>query len=200
MNVEEIEAAISQVSPDELAHRNEIPTFDSIETLANELAVLASTTAVIGIDGNDGAGKTYLARYIASKIHGEVVSLDDYIEQKGSYIPNLRIEDTRTKVRTAHGPVCIEGICLLEAAEKIGISINKLIYVKRMKGREWPDEVECDSKGRVEDLIRTLGKETLIGVPEGTGELAEPRKEVICYHAKYRPHARADYVFHRQEA
>src|SRR5438874_5414131 len=99
MSVEGIEAGISQLSPDELVHQNKTPTFDSLEKLADELAGLPSTTAVIGIDGNDGAGKTYLARYIASKIHGEVVSLDDCIDQhKGSYIPNLRIEDIRTKV------------------------------------------------------------------------------------------------------
>src|SRR5207249_6732225 len=117
-----------------------------IEKLDDELAGLPSTTAVMEIDCNDGAGKTYLARYIASKIHGEVVSLDDCIDQhKESYIPNLRIEDIRTKVRSAHGPIVLEGICLLEAAEKIGILIDKLIYVKRMKGREWRDEVECDN-------------------------------------------------------
>jgi Cdc6-like AAA superfamily ATPase len=191
------------------------PTFDSVEQLADELARVISTTprVLIGIDGKDGTGKTTLARHIANRIGGEVVSLDDYLEkQKGSYIPHLRFEEIRRELSSKQGPIVLEGVCLLAAVKRIGITTDKLIYVKgvRRDGR-WPDQQECDPKepvdaviGRLEEDLRAYRRICGKTTPNGTTRqeakdegLPGLVKEVIRYHASYRPLTRADYVFHR---
>lgn len=181
--------------------------FESQGRLAEEVArgIPVGQAVRIGIDGKDGSGKTTLAQRIAEQIKGEVVSLDEYVEKKkGGYVPYLRVKEIRATLSSKMGPLVVEGVCLLAAADRIGIKIDKLIYVKRVNSsHQWLDEEECGPKEPVEDLIERLEKNPGI-FPESEGsetlELPELVKEIVRYHAEYKPSKRADYIFHRIDA
>ena len=181
--------------------------FEEEEKLAEEVvrSISVDQAMIIGIDGKDGSGKTTLAQRIAEQIKGEVVSLDEYVEKKkGCYVQYLRLNEIRATLSSKMGPLVVEGVCLLAAADRIGIRIDKLIYVKRVNSsHQWLDEEECDPKEPVEDLIERLEKNPGI-FPESEGcetvKLPELIKEIIHYHAEYRPLKRADYVFYRIDA
>lgn len=185
----------------------DVTIFESDEKLAEEVArgISVGQAVRIGIDGKDGSGKTTLAQRIAEQIKGKVVSLDEYVEKnKGGYVPYLRVEEIRATLSSETGPLVVEGVCLLAPAERIGVTIDKLIYVKRMNSyRLWLDEEECDPKEPVEDLIEKLEKN--LGIFEEseaseTVQLRELVKEIVRYHAEYQPSKQADYIFHRIDA
>lgn len=128
--------------------------FDSAQELVAELAkdlvAVESATegglVLVGVDGWDGAGKTTLAGQIAKRIGGKVLSLDPYLEgHRGGYVPNLRVDEIQREVGSASGWLIAEGVCLLAAADRIGIRLQKLIYVKRMSPSGfWIDQDVCD--------------------------------------------------------
>lgn len=195
-------------------------TFTSEQELASELSRVAKAGSVriIGIDGKDGAGKTTVAERIARATNGTVVSLDEYVEKsRGGYVPYLRVPDAITAVGRAAPPVVLEGVCLLAAVETMGVELDKLIYVKRMSEHGfWLDEDECSLTQPVEDAIQRMEDDLRRFVqaerhieehtPDAHSESDEPvqlselTKELIRYHAKYRPQEHADYVFHRTES
>ncbi len=185
----------------------DVTIFESDEQLTEEVARGISVGQIIGIDGKDGSGKTTLAHRIAGRIKGKVVSLDEYVEKKkDGYVPYLHVERICTTLSGETGPLVVEGICLLAAAKRIGMKIDKLIYVKRMDHYgQWLDEEECDSKMPVEDLIEKLEENLDLDIFEECQgskavQLTELRKEIVRYHAEYRPSKGADYIFHRIEA
>jgi len=169
---------------------------------------------LLGIDGMDGAGKTNLATRVGKKLNASVIALDDFIEEnKDAYVPILESEDVRSVRANADGPVIVEGVCLLAAIEKIGIPISRLVYVKKIdQYGVWDDEDECDPPENIEELLEKKRQELkAFRKVEAQLENAEMpkdeqvqlsglRKEVIRYHAKYRPLGKADYVFERTDA
>lgn len=186
--------------------------FDSEEELAS--TVLSENTVgasfLLGIDGNDGVGKTTLANAIAPLLNALILSLDDHIEKhKDGYVPFLRIGEIRSVLAGQTQPLIVEGVCLLAAAERIGIRLSRLVYIKRISYGEWSDEGECNPPEDVEEFLRERGKSLnkfahLKSQLGGTRQeqtddiaLSEPRKEIIRYHAKYKPSHEADYVFLR---
>jgi hypothetical protein len=191
-------------------------TFDCAEKLIDDLAAVSATeTVLIGVDGKDGAGKTTLAGKIAGRLGGKVLSLDSYLaENRESYVPNLHVCRLRRDVTNASGRVVLEGACLLAVANKIGITIQKLVYVKRVNQFGlWLDADVCEPKVSAEDVIKQqeeLAEEYArveMLTQDGTstaktkkGKLPELVKELICYHKEYQPQARADYVFLRYVA
>lgn len=187
--------------------------FDSEEDLAravlSENAVGASF--VLGIDGNDGVGKTTLANTIAPLLNAFVLSLDDHIEKhKDGYVSFLRIGEIQAILADQTPPLIVEGVCLLAAAERISIRLSRLVYIKLISYGEWCDEDECNPPEDVEEFLRererSLKKFAHLKPQLGGSRqeqtddvaLSEPRKEIIRYHAKYKPSHEADYVFLRQ--
>ena len=113
---------------------------------------------------------------------------------------NLELERLIDDIFFAKRPVLVEGTCLLEVANRLHLAIDVLVYVRRVSrtGR-WEDEEECLFDCLREDRIRELeGEFSQIYGPnaaEGGALLTEFRKEVIAYHAKYRPSEAAEFVF-----
>ncbi|MCC6491338.1 MAG: hypothetical protein IT364_27860 [Candidatus Hydrogenedentes bacterium] len=167
--------------------------FKSSDEILRDLARAASDRPFryIGVDGYDGAGKTRLARMIANRIGATVVSLDEYVEEgRGGYVPYLRIADIKATMDGETRPVVLEGVCLLAAAERIGIGIDALVYVKRMStSGMWTDESECSPWEPVEAYIQQMKKNIRF--------FAELDEEIVRYHATYKPMDRAQYVLER---
>lgn len=191
--------------------KNNIVLFKSVNELHKELTRFLSSESVrcIGIDGKDGAGKTSLGRQITDSFSGTLVSFDDYLdENKGGYVPNMRIEEIKNKIINSSPPIVMEGVCLLAIAELIGIDIDALIYVKKINSHGfWADEEECIPTIPAEELILRKEKELrefseIEKIIEGEHstcvenkvELPELEKEIIRYHAKYKPIVHAQYT------
>jgi uridine kinase len=195
-------------------------TFDNRNDLAKQikldLTALDKPQVVIGVDGNDDAGKTCLARKLGSFLSAPVVSLDDFAipNVKGAYIPFLRAGDVRQQLGAKHPVLIIEGVCLLAAARRCEFAVNILIYVKHMRRRgQWTDEGELnairDPEKRIEELTNELRSfvEDRARIPgseparsSAEVKLCELKQEIIRYHAEYKPIEKADYVFHRIES
>lgn len=188
---------------------------DLAKQIIIDLASLRTQTVIISIDGNDNVGKTWLANKLSPLLSAPVVSLDDYVsKKKDGYVPFLKVRDIQERLSTGEPRFIIEGVCLLAAARRCGFRVHKLIYVKRMSPYgDWLDAEECGSNqdpGKIidklsEDMRKFAGFMRQL-VDEKTGnadindvDLSEPRKEIIRYHANYKPIDQADYEFHRVE-
>ncbi|MEC9493047.1 hypothetical protein [Flexistipes sp.] len=198
----------------------EMKTFTTVAQLAEEISKRRQEgdVNVIGIDGKDGSGKSWLAAALAETQAADVISLDDYLERnQGGYTRYLDITAINQKLSRTGRPVILEGVCLLAAAELIGIDIDIRIYVKRMSPYgTWRDEEECDPALPPEELIAERNKEleefakfeAILDYENGAekeetadGDFSLPKleKELIRYHAQYRPASNADCVFERSE-
>lgn len=191
-------------------------TSKSVDELANLISskVHNEGPQYIGIDGKDGSGKTTLAKELSEQLEIEFICLDDFVEKKkGGYVAFLDIAALNSVLKAKGTPLIVEGVCLLDAAKRMGIKVDAHIYVKRMSAYGiWNDEEECDPSIPPDELVSKLeddlqkfvGAEAVLGDCEGAkGEevhLSELVKEMVYYHAEYRPARMADYVYERVEA
>lgn len=64
-----------------------------------------AASQILRIDGHSGVGKTTLAKLLAARLSGQVISVDCFIPEEpgstGSRLDNLDVDALRTKVRTA---------------------------------------------------------------------------------------------------
>ena len=186
---------------------------DLAQQLSSDLAELISDTAAIGIDGRDGSGKTPLAEKLSTLLSVPFLSLDDHlIKNQDRYVCSLKCDEIQQRILAGAPTLLIEGVCLLAAADRCSFKIDKLIYVKRMDRHGfWADADECDPDPDPEKTIDKLTTELRLFAeiePVLNGEncgnpgdkeigLQGLTKEMIRYHATYRPVERATYLFHR---
>lgn len=175
---------------------------------------------LLGVDGVDGAGKSRLAIELAARLKARVVHLDDFLERdQGLYVAALRVRELWGTIEPESGPMIVEGVCLLAALERIGVRASRLVYVKRMSpAGSWADEACCEAPDGAEAVIEArraeladfeavfevlrAGEERSSDAGYGSEkapDVPELMQEVIRYHAKHRPHRRADYVLERLE-
>ena len=186
----------------------------TVAEIVEEIRSSYANADIIGIDGTDGVGKTTLAKELGDTIGATVFSLDDFVvDNRGSYIPNLRIEELDAAISSTSRPVVIEGVCLLEALEVVSLSPDLLIYVKRIaEYGHWYDEDECDPEEDEDALIERLAKEAAEFAhidaslsnesdpdPETLG-LTPLREEIVRYHCRRRPSQNAQIIFLRVTA
>lgn len=161
---------------------------------------------LIGIDGVDGTGKSTLANTLGPAIPATVVSLDDFLNKnEGSFVASIRVAELGEAIRRAD-PTIIEGVCLLEVTQMIGIELSVLVYVKRVGPSGWYDESTYDTDEPIGQLIERLNAELAL-MPAGIGgrkedgppQLEQVRKEIIRYHSHHRPSREADFVYLRSE-
>lgn len=164
--------------------------------------------AIVGVDGHLGSGKSYLARQLASLIDGTHIEVDRYLApQQGAYLPFLNLEELRQAVLAegARQPVIVDGICLQEVFDLLGLRPDLTVYVRRISPAGlWHDEdlsaasPEAPDPEEVlqeyEDLAKVLEPDT------GTEEHAHVSREVARYHREYRPVQRADILYDRRES
>jgi len=156
--------------------------FTSVEALASAIAADLPKTAVVGIDGWTGVGKTTLAKALSGALGGSMFDLDSALNRdRGSYVPSLRLGEIAEALTAPVGFLAVSGICLREVLLKAGREAHAHIYVKRMASWGWADEDEL--KG---DALSGLGSDGGSAV----------RREMRRYHASWRPHLKANFEFH----
>ncbi|RWD64146.1 MAG: hypothetical protein EOS36_10790 [Mesorhizobium sp.] len=161
----------------------ERPVYTDPQVLAAEIA--RREAKIIGVDGHDGSGKSFLSRQLGMTLDAQVIELDSLLIKKnaGSYLPNLDLGKlTEAVTRESQMTSIVEGVCLLAALESAGIKADVLVYVRSLSanfGHLWHEEDFHGSRGK--DLDLPL------------------HSEIRAYNWKYQPLVRADYFFDRIE-
>lgn len=190
--------------------------FNSFEEICKELTkVLKDDNGfVIGIDGKDGSGKSYLARELSETLSIEYLSLDNYLnENNNNYTEHLDIKSIQEDLKIKNKPLIIEGVCLLAVTKKAGITLDKLIYIKRVNSSGvWLDKKECQFEKKPNELILELEHDLkqFVKFEEWMGwsdnndgkevQLPELVKELVYYHSEFSPCIKANYIYERAEA
>lgn len=158
----------------------------------------------IGFDGMDGVGKSTLAREMAKRVGGSVISLDDHLVKKqNGYVPHIRCDELKAAISVARPPILIEGVCLLAVARRCGFDVDVLVYLRRLSRNSqiWHDQELCMAELPTEELKRKerdlRGALSTAEKPDGVSddEYLGLTAELIDYHAHWRPVQSADFVF-----
>lgn len=158
---------------------------------------------IIGIDGEDGQGKsTYLAPQIASSVNGVVIHCDDYLIKKaGSY--KLRQNDLGQDIEInikKKSPLIIEGVMLIKVLTLLKIKLNYHIYASSNLISQWEEYGEYYGKN-LEEIIKhdeeLMAKiERIVNPTRKTKPKVDGfRKEMYEYAYEYRPFEVANYVY-----
>ncbi len=164
---------------------------------------------LVGVDGVDGSGKSWLATLLSKELGWAHIDLDDHIENNmGGYAEHVHCDEVQNILNNTNGSVIIEGVCLLHVFERLQRHLDFLIYVKRVAhyGR-WYDEEDCIVSEDIDDFINNKkGKLRKFAEADAYMNGEEPPtdvefpaldEEIIRYHYKYRPQDKADIVYER---
>jgi len=189
--------------------------FSDPEELANHLMAHKGEKSIwlIGIDGKDGVGKSQLAQKLSGLLGAKLVSLDELLEKhQDRYVASLKVDELADEVRAVQGPLIIEGVCLLAALERLGVQLDELVYVKRMRHGLWVDEDICDTSKPVDQVIAKEESDLLVFLEweasvegkdaptEQDAKLSPLTEEIIRYHAKYQPSRVASHIYEAKHA
>lgn len=141
-----------------------------------------------------GAGKSTASQQLVQDLSAPLVSVDGYASTEAGELPYLRrLRLASLTADLAHalsdaGVVIVEGICVLDVLDAIGMRANLLVYVKRVTTHPvlplWHDGFHLEDYERDGPLSAT--------------ENGLYRDEVE-YHVRRRPHELADVVYERKE-
>jgi uridine kinase len=166
--------------------------------------------SLIGIDGIDGSGKSTLAKRLSTELSYVHIELDNYIEKyRGRFVQHIKHDEVREKIKKAQSSVIVEGICLFKVFEKLKMSPDLSIYIKKMSDDGlWQDESKCNVQGDIDKFMTEMKKAfgKFVDVDAGIeGGLLESGKtsfselveEIIRYHYEHKPHLKADLIYRR---
>lgn len=158
----------------------------------------------IGLDGMDGVGKSTLAREMAKRVGGSVISLDDHLLKKqNGYVLHIRCDELKAAISVSRALVLIEGVCLLAVARRCGFDVDVLVYVRRLSQNSgiWHNEELCMAEKPANELKQKEREfRKAFSTPEtpdvsGADDDLGLTGELIDYHARWKPVQRADLVF-----
>jgi hypothetical protein len=160
-----------------------VTTIDQIASHAR--AALVSSSCLVGIDGFDGTGKTTLAFQLARQLAGIRVGLDSYIDKEtpaDDYVGLIRSEHLKRDIFNLVNLfpfVVVDGVCLLNALESVGVSPNRLVYVKKFSPQGlWHDGFHLENYIAGEPVDSWLAESVY-----GYHQAKQPHtKALICYH------------------
>jgi hypothetical protein len=170
---------------------------------ATELADLLRNAGVslVAVDGSHGSGKSHLANELGALLGMDVLHLDDFVaKNQGDYVRNINFASVSAALSVTPALI-VEGICVLQILEIVGVTEDAFVYVKRMAHGNWLDEDDLDAELPIDEHLAALRAE-IQPIARKLGESGELglAEEVIRYHAKYRPHNRASIIFLRNDS
>jgi hypothetical protein len=153
-------------------------------------AFLTALRGPIVFDGCTGAGKSTLALGMATRLGCEAIEVDRFVDKKlGVYVEALRIDKLRPLVEAAlkAAPVVLlDAVCARAVVERLGLSAAAFVYVQRVSLAGVPgdlDMMDADEEGQV------------VNRPY----FSDLDREILHYHAYYRPIGSADFIYRRTE-
>ena len=166
--------------------------FSDIDLLVGQIRLAFRETMVIGIDGFCGAGKTCLARQLSDALDAGLISTDCHVVRRGGcshYVDQLDLVALRDSLHQAartHRQVILDGICLLDVVQRLGISKNSVchVYVKMLSGNSgiWHDGIHLEEFEESDP--------TPTNIPEH-------HLNVLRYHKIFNPHQSAHLGYQR---
>jgi hypothetical protein len=146
--------------------------------------------AVVGVEGFTSSGKSHFADLLAKEVSAVVVHTDEYVTEGDVSLPyrdrvdHIAISSALSGIALRSSLAIVEGICLREVLHRLNIAASAYVYVKVLATNGlWHDGLN------LEDFEREAA----------STRLDEPHRSDFIYHAKWRPHERADIVFERIE-
>src|SRR5438094_1939695 len=94
--------------------------------------------ALVGVEGFTGSGKSKLSNDLARDLEAQVVHTDDNVAARDESLPypdRLDYRRMATTIANAGSPnslVILEGICLREIIQRLSLSPDLFVYVKRI--------------------------------------------------------------------
>ena len=138
------------------------------------------------IDGWMSAGKSTLARALATAVHGQMLDADEYlIRNQNAFIAALDTIALQEAFFNAERPI-LAGVCMRQIHALLGSPQASHVYVKRMASWGWADE---------DDAILELSDYS----NECQAHTPSLVLEVRAYHELWHPHEIADFTYERVE-
>ena len=169
---------------------------ESLDELVTSIESVRASKRVrlIGMDGEDGVGKTTLATELGPRLNAKTVHMDCFLEKdKGGYTNHVDVTCLATALDGAlawPGPILVEGVCLLAVLKRIHRRPDALIYVRQIAWHgHWYNKAFLDPDPDDGDPEERARKENAPSL----------RTEVIKYHRTFRPISLADIVFNRRK-
>lgn len=175
-----------------------------VENIDDLVKIIASSSCkIIGIDGEDGMGKTTkITPHLESAFNAESFHVDDYLIKKNdSYVPSIKIKELERDIKKSKASVIIiEGVILLKILELLSLKADFYIYVSSLNWiEEWKeygsyyeetlDEIIRHEVNLVNRVIQATEDKPRHYVMQGF------RKEFFEYTYTYKPFDKADIVY-----
>jgi hypothetical protein len=158
---------------------------------------------IICIDGDDGAGKTRLAKKIINNINNYYhINIDNYlIKNRGRYFKEIKFSDLKQeiyKLKEKNKQFIIEGVVLLKILKKIKIKQDLLIYVFEEQD-DFDDYFNKQEKFKQISLkeiikLREIDLKKLKGIIKDY-KINGLDKELITYKKQFNPAEKADVIY-----
>lgn len=165
-------------------------------TSLDELVRLLSGVNRIGIDGTHGVRKSSVADFLGRELELPVVHTDDFLEEnQGGYVEFLQYDVLGTKLGSVEKFV-VEGVCLLHVLERIRVSVDAVVYIKRYDLGLWADERELNvPMAQLDDFLKNEREMvSLISGEEADGG-PSVSDDVVRYHSRFGPHTKAHVLY-----
>jgi len=143
------------------------------------------------VEGFTGSGKSKLSNDLGRDLKAAVIHTDEYVLAGDESLPYPdridygRITTAITLARSTSSPIVMEGICLRNILDRLSLSADLFVYVKRVA-----------SNGLWHDGFHLEDFEAGNGIEE---DCKEPHRSDFAYHAAARPHEQTDLLFERIE-
>lgn len=175
-----------------------------------ERVIQSSEWRRIGIDGVDGAGKTYLGEQLSEALGYPALNLDDYLHQNQGGFVDFIDYPALSAALSSMPAFILSGVCLRQVLSNLGLDLDAHVYIKRMRDDVWVDEDFCVFPEGVDAAIENLADNTAMisrAFDEPTEQFGASGDdvelqltfEVMHYHDEFSPQDEADVVYERSD-
>lgn len=164
-----------------------------------------TTPNIVGIDGNDGVGKTSLAKGI-EKLGYKRISLDDFLKKKsGEYFKFIDFETLRKTIKKfSNKLIVIESVLLRKILEKLSLTPSYFVYMTNSVWvYDWLEEYQGKYYGlTLNEIIKNVEQDVdrlkrVLNPNSKPYKMDGLRREIYEYSYEYRPWEKADVILRK---